>query len=165
MWTFVLSSACAWSAAPGALGPLHVDLFRGVAGTFAWAVFAFAWAAPALVPRREADEDDEASNEEPLAPRRRLLGRDGYVLLGAGLLVAGIAAVGWDVPGLERSLLVRLVCLAGSLAVIDVAVAVLLAQYPRRLPPTPAARLRAARPWLVGLGLLLLLGLCVASRG
>lgn len=166
LWSFVLACAFAWSAAPNALAPLHVDVYRGVAGTLAWAVFAFAWAAPAFAPRAQGGEEDgRALEHSPLAPRQRLLGRDGYVLSGAGLLVAGIAAIGWEVPSLERSLLVRLVCLAGSLAVLDVTVAVLLAHYPKRARPSTGGRLKAARPWLVGLGLLALLGAFAAVKG
>ena len=46
---------------------LTADLFRGVTGTLAWAVFAFAWAAPAL---RSGYETGRCPDHEPLVPRR-----------------------------------------------------------------------------------------------
>ena len=162
LWAFVLSCAFAWSAAPAALAPLHADLFRGVTGTLAWAVFAFAWAAPAL---RSGYEMGDAPDHEALVPRRRLLGREGYLLLAAGVFAVAIQTAGWDVPGVERSLLVRFAALAASLALIDATVQVALAQYPRRARASSAARLKTARPWLIGLAVLGLVGLVLAIKG
>jgi hypothetical protein len=161
LWAFVLSCALAWFAAPTALAPLRLDAFRGVTGIAAWALFALAWAAPAMSGAADARGDDE----DPLVPRRRLAGREGYVLLGAGALAALIQAIGWDVPGVERSLLVRFVGLVAGLAIIDAAVDVSLGQYRRRARVTARARLRAARPWLVALGVLVVAGAVLAIRG
>jgi hypothetical protein len=162
LWAFVLSCAFAWSAAPAALAPLRFDPFRGVTGTLSWAVFAFAWAAPAF--SSGSDEQDDP-DDEPLVPRRRLAGREGYLLLGAGVLALAMQAVGWDVPGVERSLLVRFAALAAALALLDTAVHVALAQYPRRARASNRARLKAARPWLIALGILGAVGLAFAIKG
>jgi hypothetical protein len=165
MWGFVLSCALGWSVAHGALAPRRLDPFRGLTGTLAWALFAFAWAAPAMGTTRGTAETQADTASEPLAPRRRTVGAEGYLLLGAGVLAAAIQAIGWDVPGVERSLLVRFAALAAGLAILDAAVVVALAQYPRRARASASARLKASRAWLLVLGALALLGAVAAIRG
>jgi hypothetical protein len=159
LWTFVLFCALAWSSAPGALAPLRLDAFRGLTGTLAWGLFAFAWAAPAL---DAPDPTRAVADDEPLLPRRTLVGREGYLLLGAGALAVALQAIGWEVPGVERSLLVRFVGIAAGLVVLDAAVDVALARYTRRARATALMRLRTARPWLIALGALALVGVLLA---
>lgn len=161
LWGFVLASALAWSASPTVLAPGRLDLFRGITGTLAWALFAFAWAAPALA---LGQEPQESIDDEPLVARRRIAGREGFLLLGAGALAVGIQAIGWDVSGVERSVLVRFAALAAGLTILDTAVDVALGQYPRRPRAALAPRLKAARPWLVGLGVLALAALAFAIK-
>lgn len=162
LWAFLLSCALAWSSAPSALAPARFDALRGVTGTFAWALFAFAWAAPAF---GGAADRGQVSDDEPLAPRKRVAGRDVYFLAGSGLAAGAIQAIGWDVQGAERSLLVRFVGLAAGLAVIDTSVEVALARYGRRSPAGAAARLRAARASLVLLGVLVAAAAFLAAKG
>jgi hypothetical protein len=165
LWGFLLFCALAWSATPSGLAPMRVDVLRGVTGTLAWALFAFAWAAPV----REAAGGEEPSRvsdqEPPLVPRKRVVGRDGYLLVAGGLAAVAIQVIGWDVPGPERSLLVRLVGLAAGLGLIDASAEVALARYGRRAEGAPAARLRAARLVLALLGLLAAGGIVFAVRG
>jgi hypothetical protein len=161
-WGFILACAFAWLAAPGALAPLRVDVFRGVTGTIGWMLFAFAWAAPAI---GASEGEPAAVDDEPLVPRRRPVGRQGYALLGAGVLAAAVQVVGWEVPNVERFLLVRVVDLVGGLAVIDSAARVVLARHPGRGRNAVAVPLRAARGWLVALGLLAVVAAVIAIRG
>jgi hypothetical protein len=162
LWAFILACALAWSAAPGAIGPVRFDVLRGVTGTFAWALFAFAWAGPAF---HGPAEQSRVSEDDPLAPRKRVVGKGFYMLVGGGVAAALIQAIGWDVQGVERALLVRLVGLAAGLAVIDTFAEVALTQYQRRSPGSAAARLRAARPALVLLAVLAVLAVAFISKG
>lgn len=161
LWAFVLSCALVWSAVPGALAPLRVDALRGVTGTFAWALFAFAWAAPAL---EATGGPSRISDDDALVPRKRVVARDAYFLVAAGLAAAAMQAIGWEVQGAERSLLVRLVGLAGGLAVIDASVEVALARYGRRTQGAAGRRLRSARVTLVLLGGLAAAGAYFAAQ-
>ncbi len=162
LWAFLLSCALAWSSAPSALAAPRFDVLRGVTGTFAWALFAFAWAAPAF---GGTAGRARVSNDEPLVPRKRVANRDVYFLGGGGLAAGAIQAIGWDVQGAERSLLVRFVGLAAGLAIIDASVEVAMAQYGRRSPAGTVARLRAARVALVLLGVLVATAAFLAAKG
>jgi hypothetical protein len=161
LWGFVLASALAWSAARVALAPLRIDAPRGVAGMLAWALFAFASAAPALQARRE---EQRLVDEEPFVPRRVLVRGDAaYVACGVAL-AAALQVVGWRVPSPERALLVRFVALAAGLAVVGAASDVALARHLQRLTRSPARRLRRSMALLVGLALLGLTGVLFALR-
>jgi hypothetical protein len=161
-WAFVLTCALSWIAAPAALGPLRVDLFTGLTGTLAWGLYAFTWAAPATDPVQAPDDDEE---DEPLVPRRRLAGREAYVVAMGGVAAVAIQAVGWYAPGVERSLLVRAFGLAAGLAVIDGSVEVARTRYARNAPAAVGVRLRAARTWLILLGALVVAASFFALRG
>jgi hypothetical protein len=163
LWGFVLSCALAWSAAPAAVGPLRIDAPRGVAGMVGWALFALAAAAPAL--HRGPEDDERIVREAPLVPRRGQSKRvDSAYLAGGAVLAALLQGVGWRVAGAERSLLVRFVALAASLAVVGAATELALARHVRRVPRSRARRLRAAMATLVALALLGLTGVIFGLR-
>jgi hypothetical protein len=161
LWGFVLACGVAWSAAPGALGPLRVDTPRGIAGMLGWALFAFASAAPAL----EARSDDERLDLEAALPPRKTLSRgDAYYVAGGALIAALLQTVGWRIATAERAVLVRVVSLAAGIAVLGVATDVALARHTPRAHRPRARRFRRAMAALVALGLLALSGLLLAFR-
>lgn len=161
LWGFVLSCALVWSAAPSAMAPLHVDTPRGVAGMMGWALFALAWAAPAV----HGDRDPTRIVEEgPLVPRKGLKRGDAAYMAGAAVLAASLQLVGWRVASAERALLVRFVGLAAGLAIVGAATDIALARHGRRAQRSPARRMRSALTALVALALLGLTGVIFAVR-
>jgi hypothetical protein len=165
LWGFVLASAVAWSAAPAALGPLRMDAPRAMAGMLGWAVFALAFAAPALDARGAAPSEDEAANADaPLAPRRVLARGDVLYVAGGALFAIGLQSIGWQVAATERAILVRVVSLAAGIALLAVSTQVALARHAPRPSDAPNRRLRRAMAPLVALGLLVLSGLLLAFR-
>jgi hypothetical protein len=162
LWGFVLGSALAWLSAPGAVRPIHVDSVRGLAGMAGWGLFALASAGPALGDRRGADR---IVDDDPLEPRRRLArGDPSYVIVGVVLALA-LQGVGWSVVSSERSLLVRVLALAGGLGFLGVAAELALARHAVHEPPSSGTRLRRALGPLVVLAALLVAGLLLAARG
>ncbi|MGH7434619.1 MAG: hypothetical protein ACRENE_03015, partial [Polyangiaceae bacterium] len=75
LWSFVLACALAWAAAPEALNAARMDMITGLTGSLAWGLFALASATPPLEVAAGGSDDD------PLAPRHRLAGRQGRVVL------------------------------------------------------------------------------------
>jgi hypothetical protein len=161
-WGFVVSSATAWSAAPAALGPLRAEGLRGLAGMLGWALFAWAWAAPAVGLQRGAAFVEES---DPLSPRRRLARADAVYLGVGGVAAIVLQLFGWREATAERALLVRVVALAAGLAVIDAAALLAFQRHERRSSRSRAARFRGALVPLVILGILALAGLLFAVWG
>jgi hypothetical protein len=165
LWSFVLASAIAWSAAPAALGPLRMDAPRAMAGMLGWALFALTFAAPAIDARSTLPSgDDPPDPNPPLAPRRVLARGDGLYVAGGALFAIGLQGIGWQVSNAERAILVRVVSLAAGIALLAVSTQVALARHVPRVPDRPARRLRRAMAPLVALGLLALSGLLLAFR-
>jgi hypothetical protein len=156
-WMFVVSSAIAWSAAPMALSPLRTDAVRGIAGMLGWALFALAWAAPAV----EAPRDDSVARAEPLASRRLAIG-DSLYLAGGAVAAAVLQVFGWRVATAERAILVRVVAVAAGLAIVDASALIAFQGHARRGKRSPRARFRSAMAPLVALGILALAGLLFA---
>lgn len=165
LWGFVLASAVAWSAAPGALAPLRVDAPRAMAGMLGWALFALTFAAPTLNARGALPPEEEpADPDPPLAPRRVLARGDALYVGGSTLFAVWLQGIGWQVSSTERAILVRVVTLAAGISLLAVSTQVALARHVSRARGKPAARLRRAMPPLVALGLLALSGLLLALR-
>jgi hypothetical protein len=161
LWGFVLASALTWSCAPAALGPLRVDAARGIAGMLGWALFALTSAAPAI----EGGRAEDRLVEEPALPPRRALVRGDALYVGAGLMLAALLqVVGWRIAGAERALLVRLVAIAGGIAVLGVATHIGLARHLSRARASRPRRIRRAMAALGALALLSLTGLLFALR-
>ena len=144
-WLFVLLCALVWSSTPSALAPARFDAVRGLLAMSGWALYAYASAAPAvsseLIPSGQG-------------PRRRRWGD--AVLLGAALsLAVFLQSLGWRSTSVERSILVRVVALAASLAVFGVMTDIANERHrdARRAPLR--ARLRRAWSPLLALALLL----------
>ncbi len=163
LWSFVLCCALAWSAAPGALAPLRIDVPRGAAGMLGWALFALASAAPALQALRA---DGHVLLDEPeLAPRRGLRRGDALYVAGSTVAAVLLQLSGWRVTSPERALLVRLVALAGGLALIGAAVDVALARHAPRVTRSSQRRLRRGLTTFVLLAILGLTGALFVVRG
>jgi hypothetical protein len=157
LWGFVVASAVVWAAAPNGMGPVRVDTPRGLAGMLAWALFAFASAAPVV--RTRMEEPEHPVEQTSSAPRRRLPKGDlGYVAAG-GVLGAMLQVPGWRIVSAERALLLRLIALAAGLAVIGAMTQVALQRHAHRATEANAWRLRRALAPLVVLGILMLSGL------
>jgi hypothetical protein len=165
LWSFVLASAVAWSAAPAGLGPLRFDAPRAMAGMLGWAVFGITFAAPALgAGAAPPPEDEGADPQPPLAPRRVLARGDVLYVAGGALFAIWLQSIGWQVAATERAILVRVVSLAGGIALLAVSTEIALARHTPRVIDAPARRLRRAMAPLVALGLLALSGLLLAFR-
>lgn len=162
MWGFVLSCALAWSAAPSALAPLRVDAPRGVAGMIGWALFALAFAAPALQGRREEERIIESPD---LVPRKAVARGDALYLVAGGLLAAVLQTIGWRASTPERSLLIRFTALATGIAVLGAAADLALARHGSRAKRSRTRRLRSGMMPLVILALLGLSGVLFVFRG
>lgn len=153
VWGLVVTSLATWAIAGSALSPARLDVARGVLGAVGWMIFAFASAAP---PIRRRDEDGERVLEGPrLEPRGSLPRLDTLYIAGAVAFAIGSMLVGWRVASPERGVLVRLVSLAGGIAVIGAATEIALARHSPRVKDRPKIRLRRGTVTLV---ILLLLG-------
>lgn len=162
LWGFVLACALAWSAVPAALGPLRIDVPRGIAGMVGWALFAMASAAPALQGRREPERvvlDDE------LAPRTGVARGDAAYVAAGALLAGSLQLIGWQVTSPERMILVRFVAVAAGLALVGAATDIALARHLPRVARSRGRRLRRAMAAFVLLALLGLAGLLFIVRG
>jgi hypothetical protein len=161
LWLFVLASALTWLAVPAALRPLRIDTPRGLAGMLGWALFALAFAGPAL---GDAKEPGRLVDDVPLEARNRFARGDAaYPAVGAALALA-LQLVGWQVASPERALLVRLVALAAGLAIVGASSEIALARHLPRTTRRWKARLRSAGIPLVVLGLLAAAGLLLTRR-
>jgi hypothetical protein len=159
LWGFVVGSAVVWSTVPGALAPLRVDTLRGVAGALGWALLGFTLAAPARLPSEGARTASRA-----LPPRQVLARGDAAFLVAGVLLAAGLQVMGWRVSSVERSLLVRLVIIASSMALVATSAELALVRHKRTSEVPARVRLRAAMLSLVALGFLALVGALSALR-
>jgi hypothetical protein len=158
LWGFVLSCAGVWSAVPGALSVLRVDVVRGIAGMLGWALFALVSAAPA---RPAIDVPLAALRSFP--PRQELAPGDRLYVATGALVAAALQLVGWRVVSPERALLVRCVVVASGLALIGASVELALARHVRPNKKLSAlAVLRPALPFAVLLAVLVAAG-CVSS--
>ena len=161
-WGFVVASALCWSVASAGLGPLRIDAHRGLAGLLAWALYAFASAAPSLATADRAPllalSEVQANRDGPRAPRPGSRGKDVAYIGGAAVLAAMLQSVGWRIADPERALLVRFVALASGLAVIGAATDIALSCGATRAVLPNARRFRRALAALVALGLLALVG-------
>jgi hypothetical protein len=146
VWGLSLTSAFTWLLVPGAMSTLRLDVARGFAGMFGWALFAFACAAPPI--RRDEASDARVVEGPPLRPRTRLA-RGDLAIMSLGAAVASILqVVGWRSGPPERAILVRLVAIACGLAILGAATGVALARHARRVPASRRERIRRALPWL-----------------
>lgn len=157
VWGFVLSSAIVWALAPSALSAIRLDGVRGALGVVGWALFAFASAGPSL--RADPEAAGRIVAGSALKPRSELPRGDGAYVAGGVAIALGMQAVGWNVVGAERAVLVRLVTVACGVAVISATTSIALARHATRLPAPRALKLRRALPWIVLLALFLGTGL------
>jgi hypothetical protein len=113
-WGLVAASLVTWVVAPeSSVGAF--DAARGIAGMFGWGLFAFALSSPAGPALRAASL--------ALSPAARPSTRrvDTPVLLVGLALAVALELPGWHLQQRERALLVRLIGLAGGLAVVTIA--------------------------------------------
>lgn len=161
VWGLVFTSLFVWIAVPSSsLSPLQFEGVRGFAGVLGWALFAFASAAPALVP---------LSSESPTRTLSRALrsrsptGWADAAILWIGIGMAGVTqAVGWHVVEPERAVLVHLLGLVGGLAAVSAVASIVAARHVARKFDSPAQRARRAVVPLVLFGLLAAVGVVVA---
>jgi hypothetical protein len=146
VWGFVLSSAIVWALVPGALSAARVDAVRGALGMVGWALFAFAWAGPALRPDPDAAGRIVAGT--PLKPRSSLPRGDGAYVTAGVLLALALQGIGWGIAVPERAVLVRVVTIACGVAVLGATTSIALARHTVRVPAPRGVRLRRAAPWL-----------------
>jgi hypothetical protein len=161
VWGLVFTSLFVWIAVPSSsLSPLRFDVVRGLAGMLGWALFAFASAAPALVPL--SSESATRTLSHALRSRSPAGWADATILwLGIGM--GGVTqAVGWHVVEPERAVLVRLLGLVGGLAAVSAAASMVAARHEARKFGSPARRARRAALPLVLFGLLAAVGVIVA---
>jgi hypothetical protein len=161
LWAFALTSALTWMSAPGLARSLRYDAAAGLAGMLGWALFAVAWAGPALGERRAPDR---VVDEGPLEARRSLAAGDAAYLAGGAAIALALQLEGWHVASAERALLVRAVALAGGLAFIGAAAELGLARHGKRAQRKWGARLRSASAPLGLLAALGLAGLLMLTR-
>jgi hypothetical protein len=118
LWGFVLASAFTWSTFPIGLGIARIDPVRGVSGMLAWALYALAYAAPAMEPIGGASH---VVSGAPLAERRKLPARDRAYVLGGTLVAIALQLPGWSLTDPGRALLMRLLGVASGLVAIGIA--------------------------------------------
>jgi hypothetical protein len=161
VWGLVFTSLLVWIAVPSSsLSPLRFDGVRGLAGMLGWALFAFASAAPALVPL--SSESATWTLSRALRSRSPTGWADAAILW-IGIGMAGVTqAVGWHVVEPERAVLVRLLGLVGGLAMVGAAASMVAARHVARKFDAPARRARRAVVSLVMLGLLAAVGVAFA---
>ena len=174
VWALLGAGVVTWAAAPSALSAFHLDTVHGIAGMFGWGLFAYASAGPAIRRVGAADASlpvsvgagaGAAVAGAAAPPRGRLrLRRGDHAYIAAALVAAtALQTVGWSVIVPERALFVRLVTLMAAIALLGAAAELATARYARRKRPSPRARLRRAMPLLVGLALVALIGVALAS--
>lgn len=149
LWGFVFGSALTWASTPEALSPSHLDPVRGMAGMLGWSLFALAFAAS---PSRNVDASvQEAPRFTPRVP----IARQGLACVIAGTIIAAaLQQPGWECKVPERALLVRLVALAGGIALVGMGADVATAALARARPVAWRLALRrAALPGLILLAL------------
>jgi hypothetical protein len=151
VWGLVSTSGCVWALAPGASSPPRLDPIRAVLGMLGWALFALSSAAPAL---KRVPADTMPSGAVPLRPRAAVPRGDVVYVLGGVVFATVLQTLGWSAPLVERALLVRLVAVAGGLAVIGTSTSIALARHGRRVPAARKTRVRRAVVWLVLFGLM-----------
>jgi hypothetical protein len=144
-WGLVATSLLTWVVSPEAFAG-SFDAARGIAGMFGWGLFAFALASPAGTALGAASL---APSRVPQPSARRVDAP--IVLVGLALAVA-LELPGWRVPQRERALLVRLMGLAGGLAVVTISSQIALGEA----SPHGVRRVRARVVGWVALALALL---------
>lgn len=112
-WGLVMTSLATWVLVPDA-AIRSFDAGRGIAGMFGWGLFAFAVASPTRPPPSEV----VALDARPGGDRGTLL--DTTILVLATGLAALLQIPGWRIGQADRALLVRLVALAGGLAILTI---------------------------------------------
>ncbi len=118
LWGVVLGSAFTWSTFPIGLGIARIDPVRGISGMVAWALYALAYAGPALEP---LSEPARTLQDAALVERRKLRPGDlAYVVAGT-VVACALQLPGWTLPDPGRALLTRLVAVASGLAAIGIA--------------------------------------------
>ncbi len=153
VWGLVSTSLLVWIVAPASsVSPMSVDVVGGLAGMLGWALFALASAAPALA---------FPLSGSPVPTSFRVLrsktpaDRGDAILLWIGFAMAGVTqAVGWRVAEPERAVLVRLLGLAGGLAAVGAADAIVAARHTARKVDAPRRRTKKAIVPLILFGLL-----------
>ena len=166
VWGLTLTSCLVWIAAPGGilnpggnapalLAPTRLDTARAISGMVGWALFAYASAAPAVVktpPPTIPSTRDTVTGD--LKPRAAVPRGDILFVVGGTALALGLQLVGWRAVSPERALLIRLVALAGGVALIGAATDIALARHKARSFVPPKYRVRASLPWLIALAFL-----------
>jgi len=161
VWGLAMASVVVWALCGAALSALRFDVARGITGMIGWGLFAYASAAPAVVRSPPSAVEEPA----PLKPRGRVP-RGGSIFIGIGAVLATAlqflgagAGAGWQTATPERSVLVRLTCLALGLALVGAAASIALARYQTPTKASPRQRLRVVVPWLLALFLLAVVGI------
>ena len=161
LWGVVLASAFTWSTFPIGLGIARIDPIRGVTGMLAWALYALAYAGPAMEPIADAPA---VGSEAPLLERRKLPVRDLAYVVAGSLAAVALQLPGWSLADPGRALLTRLLGVASGLAVISVATE-LAARRTAPSMPRPRKRRRRLEPGVtlaIVVLIALLLGWCIA---
>ncbi len=166
VWGLTVTSCLVWILAPGGimnpggnapalLASSRLDVARAISGMVGWALFAYASAAPAAVktPPHTAPPAREAGTGD-LKPRAAVPRGDILFVAGGTALALGLQLVGWRAVSPERALLIRLVSLAGGLALIGAATNIALARHKTRTFVPAKYRVRASLPWLIALAFL-----------
>jgi hypothetical protein len=159
LWGVVLASAFTWSTFPIGLGIARIDPFRGVTGMLAWALYALAYAGPAMEPLGTTASAPRAG-DAPLLERRRLPSVDVVYVLAATALAVLLQLPGWTPADPGRALLTRLVGVATGLAVVSVATE-LAAKRNAVVAPKPRRRRRRVDP-RVAMGVVVAFALLLA---
>ena len=135
----VATSLVVWVLAPeGSVGAF--DAARGIAGMFGWGLFAFALSSPAGPALPAA-----SVARTPAAPPSARRVDTPVLLIGLALAVRALELPGWHLPQRERALLVRLIGLAGGLAVVTIASQIAVGGESRRAASRTHTRPRMGR--------------------
>jgi hypothetical protein len=157
LWGVVLASAFTWSTFPLGLGLARVDPVRGVSGMLAWALYALAYASPAIEPLSAASR---AASHAPLAERRKLPTGDRAYVLGGTLVAIALQLPGWSLSDPGQALLTRLLGVASGLVAIGLATD-LAGRRSAPGAPRPKKRRRRVEPEVL-LTIVVVVGLLVA---
>ncbi len=138
-WGLVAGAIATW-----ALGPESrlraFDAVRGIAGLLGWALFTLALASPAV---SRAKSLEEGGSPSPAVSWDSVVAAVG-VILGLSLQLPG-----WSIVDRDRSLLLRVLALAGSLALISASCAIGVAIVRYRETKPSKKRRDAALLWTI----------------
>jgi len=150
VWGLATTSVIVWALCPSALASTRFDTARGITGMIGWGLFAYASAAPAVM----RSSPTAALDAVPLKPRSRVP-RGGSIFISIGAILAtALQFIGWQTTSPERSVLVRLVCLALGLGLIGASTSIALARHQPRIRASARQRVRVVVPWVLAIALL-----------